>query len=150
MKRAFVVAGLAVAASAASCLVPPKAEPSPPPDQRGRPPNLAHPRGPVTKPPPFNGFMRGMNLGNALDAPKEGAWGVTLDERHFEAYAKAGFDHVRLPVRFSAHAANDPPFRIDEAFLARVDWAIDQALAHQLNIIIHLHHFDELMKQPGR
>ncbi len=150
MKRAFVVAGLAVAASAASCLVPPKAEPSPPPDQRGRRPNLAHPPGSVKKPPPFNGFMRGMNLGNALDAPKEGAWGVTLEERHFEAYAKAGFDHVRLPVRFSAHAANEPPFRIDEAFLLRVDWAIDQALSYDLRVIVDLHHYEELMKEPDR
>jgi len=104
----------------------------------------------VKKPPPLDGFMRGMNLGNALDAPKEGEWGVTLDTRHFEAYATAGFDHVRLPVRFSAHAANSAPFRIDEAFLARVDWAIDQALSHDLRIIIDLHHYEALMKEPDR
>src|SRR4051812_38219956 len=30
-------------------------------------------------------LARGMNLGNALDAPNEGDWGVTLSERYFDA-----------------------------------------------------------------
>ena len=150
MKSTFVLV-FAVAASAASCLVPPKPEPAAlRPDERGRPPNLAHPTGAVKKQPPLDGFMQGMNLPNGLDASKEGEWGVTLDVRHFEAYAKAGFDHVRLPVRFSAHTAQSPPFRIDEDFLRRVDWAIDQALSHNLKVILDLHHYEELMKEPDR
>lgn len=28
---------------------------------------------------------RGINLGNALEAPKEGEWGLTLEEGYFEA-----------------------------------------------------------------
>jgi len=148
--RLFFLLVFAGGAGAASCLVPPKAEPRLLPDPSGRPPNLAHPRDEAKTQPPLIGFMRGMNLGNALDAPKEGEWGVTLEGRHFEAYAKAGFDHVRLPVRFSAHAANQPPFRIDESFLLRVDWAIDQALSHGLRIIIDLHHYEALMKEPDR
>src|SRR5688572_7866012 len=50
---------------------------------------------------PLPGFKRGLNLGNGLDAPQEGAWGTTLSEKHFEMAASAGFDHVRLPVRFT-------------------------------------------------
>src|SRR5258708_5592969 len=53
-------------------------------------------------------LRRGMNLGNALDAPNEGAWGVVLGASDFVAARQAGFDHVRLPVRFSAHAASSP------------------------------------------
>ena len=37
----------------------------------------------VTKAAPLPGFMRGINLGNGLDAPHEGEWGVVLKERHF-------------------------------------------------------------------
>ncbi len=48
---------------------------------------------------PVPGFMRGINLGNALDAPQEGAWGVTLEEKHFAMAKAAGLDHIRLPVR---------------------------------------------------
>ena len=92
--------------------------------------------------------MRGMNLGNALEAPKEGAWGVTLDVAHFEAYSKEGFDHVRMPVKFSAHIDKSAPFTVEPSFFARVDWAIDQALSHNLSIIVDLHHYDELINEP--
>jgi len=89
-----------------------------------------------------------MNLGNGLDAPSEGDWGVVLSERHFELVAAAGFDHVRLPVRFSAHARLDSPYTIQEPFFRRVDWAIDQALSRRLSVIVDLHHYVELMASP--
>ena len=94
------------------------------------------------------GFMRGINLGNGLDAPTEGAWGVHLSEAHFELAKAAGLDHVRLPVRFSAHAGQAAPYTIDEAFFQRVDWAVDQATSHGLSVIVDLHHYEELMKEP--
>jgi endoglucanase len=102
----------------------------------------------VTPSEPVLGFMRGINLGNALDAPSEGAWGVRLQPSHFAMAKAAGLDHVRLPVRFSAHAELKAPFTIEEALLKRVDWAIDQAAEHGLSIIIDLHHYEELMKKP--
>jgi endoglucanase len=40
---------------------------------------------------------RGVNLGNALDAPEEGAWGFTLKEEYFQAIKDAGFNSVRIP-----------------------------------------------------
>ena len=98
---------------------------------------------------PLPGFMRGINLGNALDAPKEGAWGVTLEPGHFALAKAAGLDHVRLPVRFSAHAAAEAPFTVEPELFARVDWALAQAAAHGLSIIVDLHHYEELMKQPN-
>ena len=98
---------------------------------------------------PVPGFMRGINLGNALDAPTEGAWGVTLQPAHFAMAKAAGLDHVRLPVRFSAHAAQAAPFTVEPALFARVDWAIAQAKEHGLSVIVDLHHYEELMKQPN-
>jgi endoglucanase len=93
-------------------------------------------------------LRRGMNLGNALDAPREGEWGVVLDASDFVSYKRAGFDHVRLPVRFNAHAAAAAPFTVDADFFARVDWAIDQALANGLAVVVDFHHYIELMKSP--
>src|SRR5215471_5235601 len=46
---------------------------------------------------PLPGFMRGINLGNALEAPREGAWGVTLTPEHFKMAKAKGLDHVRVP-----------------------------------------------------
>jgi endoglucanase len=93
-------------------------------------------------------LRRGINVGNALDAPTEGAWGPGLDAPLFDAIAAAGFDHVRIPVRFSAHAASSPPFAVDEAFFRRVEWAVDQAQARGMMAIVDLHHYEELTKQP--
>src|SRR5262249_48597152 len=91
---------------------------------------------------------RGINLGNALEAPKEGAWGVTLQAEYFKTIKDAGFASVRLPVKWSAHAQADAPYTIDPKFAARGDWAIDQALANQLNIIVNVHHYDEMASRP--
>lgn len=91
---------------------------------------------------------RGINLGNALDAPNEGEWGVTLKSEYFQAIKEAGFDTVRLPVKWSNHALNLTPYTIDPKFAARVDWAVDQALANKLNIIINVHHFDQMDAAP--
>src|SRR4051812_17080744 len=93
---------------------------------------------------------RGINLGNALEAPREGAWGVTLRAEYFRAIKEAGFDTVRLPVNWSAHAGAEAPYTIDPTFAARVDWAIDQALAHRLNIIVNVHHYGEMDADPDR
>jgi len=91
---------------------------------------------------------RGINSGNALDAPKEGAWGVMLDERFFTDVAAAGFDHVRIPIRFNAHAAAAAPYTVDDEFFRRVDWAIEQTTSRRMTAIIDFHHYEELMKDP--
>jgi endoglucanase len=93
---------------------------------------------------------RGINLGNALEAPTEGDWGVTLKEEHFRAIKEAGFQTVRLPTRWSAHAKAEAPYLLDANFVARVDWAIDQALKNKLNIIVNVHHYDELGADPDK
>lgn len=40
------------------------------------------------------------------------------------------------------------PYTIDAAFAQRVDWAIDQAIANQLNIVVNVHHFGEMDADP--
>lgn len=91
---------------------------------------------------------RGVNLGNALDAPKEGDWGVVLKEEFFDAIKTAGFESIRLPVRWSAHALTEAPYTIDPAWFARVDWAIDQSLKRGLPVIVDLHHYREIYANP--
>jgi endoglucanase len=93
---------------------------------------------------------RGINLGNALEAPREGAWGVTLKPEYFTAIKKAGFATVRLPVKWSAHGLAEAPYTVDPKFAERVDWAIDQALANQLNIVVNVHHYNEMDANPDQ
>jgi endoglucanase len=93
-------------------------------------------------------LQRGVNLGNMLEAPKEGEWGLTIQEEYFDLIKEAGFDFVRLPVRWNSHAEENPPFAIDPAFFARVDEVLGWALDHDLAIIIDFHHYEEMATDP--
>jgi endoglucanase len=139
-----VVGGLLAPATA--CVSPPSAAPSARPNlpQQSSP----EPAERASPPPNQPKLLHGMNFGNALDAPHEGDWGVVLDEQDFSRVHAAGFDHVRLPVRFSAHALASSPYTIDDEFFRRVDWAIARALASDLAIIVDMHHYEELMSEP--
>ncbi|MEQ4300573.1 glycoside hydrolase family 5 protein [Plantactinospora sp. B6F1] len=88
-----------------------------------------------------------MNFGNALDAPP--GEGLELSERYFEAVRQAGFDTVRLPARWAGHAARTAPYPIDPVFFARVDRAVGLALAHELAVVLDLHHFHEMQDDPA-
>lgn len=102
---------------------------------------------------------RGVNLGNALEGPREGEWGLTLEAEFFELIAEAGFDHVRVPVRWSAYAGLTAPFEIPEGvdptvpnadnIWQRVDWVIEQAEANGLMVMLNMHHYDEIFESPA-
>jgi len=87
---------------------------------------------------------RGVNFGNMLEAPSEGAWGLTVTDDFINKAAIAGFTAVRLPVRWSNHASAEAPFTIDGAFMARVDSIVDKLLAKDLVVILNMHHYRQL------
>lgn len=91
---------------------------------------------------------RGVNFGNALEAPKEGQWGMTIKDEYFAKIKAAGFDSVRLPVKWSAHCGKTAPFKIEPAFFTRIDHLLDQAEKAKLNVVLNIHHFDEIDKTP--
>jgi endoglucanase len=93
---------------------------------------------------------RGINFGNALEAPREGAWGLTLEEDYFERIKKAGFRSVRVPICWSAHAAAEAPYEIDADFFKRIDWVVEQALSRDLVAVLNVHHFDDLCRDPDK
>jgi endoglucanase len=92
---------------------------------------------------------RGINLGNMLEAPRKRAWAANLTERDFQLIADAGFNSVRIPIRWSDYAGEDAPYTIDSDFFERVDWAIEQALSRGLVVIINIHHYHEFMDAPA-
>ena len=96
-------------------------------------------------PAPFP-MRRGVNLGNALEAPNEGDWGYRIEPAHVIAIRDAGFDGIRVPVRWSAHADRSGVVRPD--FLVRVAAIVDQALALGLSVQLDCHHYDDLIANP--
>jgi endoglucanase len=87
---------------------------------------------------------RGVNFGNMLDAPNEGDWGLTVRDEFIDAAAQAGFASVRLPVRWSNHAAATAPFTIDPQFFARVESVVDKLLAKGLYVVLNMHHYHQI------
>jgi endoglucanase len=92
---------------------------------------------------------RGINLGNALEAPVEGEWGITIREEYFDVIKSAGFNSVRIAVRWSAHARADKPYTMDADFFNRTDEVIAQALARGFVVILTMHHYNELYADPA-
>ena len=106
---------------------------------------------PIMETDPFQQNLklaRSMNLGNMLEAPAEGEWGLNLQADYFPTIAAAGFTAVRLPVRWSIHADTAAPYTLEPVFLDRVNWAIDLALASHLAIVVDIHHYTEMLTQP--
>lgn len=109
---------------------------------------------PTNTPIPAPTLQRGVNLGNMLEAPNEGEWGLTVQEEYFDLIKKAGFDFVRLPVNWKAHTTyvgyddGGVAYEIDPKFFARVDEVVDWALERDLVIIIDFHNYDEMMSEP--
>jgi endoglucanase len=92
---------------------------------------------------------RGINFGNALEAPNEGEWGFSLREEYFRLVKSKGFNSVRIPIKWSAHTSDSTPYTIEENFFERVDWAIEQSLANNLMVMINMHHYDEIFVNPA-
>jgi endoglucanase len=93
---------------------------------------------------PESPIGRCLNISNALEAPREGEWGYVIDLADIDRIADAGFDTIRLPVRWSAYTAEVPPFGIKTKFLKRVDTVINYALERDLKVILNVHHYDAL------
>ena len=93
---------------------------------------------------------RGISFGNALDVPEGGERALRIEGRYFDAVRDAGFDTVRLPVKWSAHAAGSPPYRIPAGCFARVDRVVEGALDRGLDVVLNVHHYDELCADPDR
>ena len=92
----------------------------------------------------FEKLGAGVNFGNMLDAPYEGAWGSRVKDDYPALVKQAGFGHVRLPVRWSAHAGRDASAQIDPVFMARVDEVVDRLLAQGLMVVLDMHHYRQL------
>ncbi len=102
----------------------------------------------------------GVNLGQALEAPREGDWGFEIEADFFPLIADAGFGHVRVPINWAAYADTSAPYLIPDGndptvnhpdysnIWDRIDWVVDLADQNDLMVIINVHHYEELHLDP--
>lgn len=89
---------------------------------------------------------RGINMGNAFEAPSETAWGNPWRPEYFRIMSELGFTHVRVPIRWEPadRSMATSPYTIYPTFLNRIKQVVDTALKYKLHIIINMHHHDAL------
>ncbi len=81
----------------------------------------------------------GWNLGNTMEPPSgEGAWGPPASQALINGVAAAGFNTVRLPVSWDAHA-NQTTYKIDPVWMARVKQVVDWCFARNLTVVLNCH-----------
>jgi endoglucanase len=91
-----------------------------------------------------------INMGNHLEADSESSWGgKRVEAADFARIAAAGFDTVRLPVRWANKTGEGPDYTVDPAWLDRVTEVVDQALAANLNVVLNSHNFEALHADPA-
>ncbi|WP_249171854.1 glycoside hydrolase family 5 protein [Erythrobacter sp. JK5] len=91
-----------------------------------------------------------VNMGNSLEPPTENGWGgEPIAAEDFARIKAAGFDTIRLPVRWHARSRSEAPYTVDPEWMTRVRQIVDWALDADLNVILNSHHFDPIHVDPA-
>ena len=95
-------------------------------------------------------FRHGVNLGDYLESsPKYFGRGVVVSAGEIAQIKQQGFDHVRVPIGWHNYAGPAPDFVLSPEIFGRVDFIITNAINSGLAVIINIHHFNELDKNPA-
>ncbi len=94
-------------------------------------------------------FQHGVNLGDYLEAWPRGSWNLTVAASEFAQMKKEGFDHVRVPIGWHHYAGPAPDFTLSPDIFSKVDFCVTNALENKLAVMINIHHFNELDRDPA-
>ena len=91
-----------------------------------------------------------MQIGMADNSIKaETAWGnPVVTKKVIKAVKEAGFNAVRIPVRWQCHITNAAAMSIDKAWMARIKEVVGWCLQNDLKVIINTHHDKWLEGRP--
>nr|WP_302617489.1 glycoside hydrolase family 5 protein [uncultured Prevotella sp.] len=79
----------------------------------------------------------------------ETAWGnPVVTKKMIQAVKKAGFNAIRIPIRWQCHITNAQAMSIDKAWIARIKEVVGWCLDNDLKVIINVHHEKWLESRP--
>ena len=116
----------------------------------------------------WNKDVVGWNLGNEFECSAPGqdgesmqignpdgsihaetAWGnPVVTKKMIQAVKKAGFNAIRIPIRWQCHITNAQAMSIDKAWIARIKEVVGWCLDNDLKVIINAHHEKWLEGRP--
>lgn len=85
----------------------------------------------------------GWNLGNTFDATgaDETSWGNPRVTKDFiQQISKQGYKSIRIPITWDQRMGEGPDYRIDSAFMDRVEEVVNWSLDAGLYVMINVHH----------
>ena len=92
-------------------------------------------------------MFAGWNMGNSLEAYRNGSldtetsWGnPKITKAMIDAVANAGFNAIRIPVRWYPHFIDTDKALVDEAWINRVKEVVGYCLNNDMFVIINTHH----------
>jgi endoglucanase len=94
-------------------------------------------------------FRHGINFCNYLEAPRGEDWGASYTKEDFRHAKAEGFDHVRLPIAWQHYAGAGPDYTLTDEIFRKADALVDAAVKEGLNVIVDIHHFDQLSAKPS-
>ncbi len=79
----------------------------------------------------------GINIGNTMECPGgEGDWSMPINETYVAALANMGFNAVRIPCAWDAHAKDGV---IDASWLDRVDEVVGWVIGNNMYALLNTH-----------
>ncbi len=116
----------------------------------------------------WNENVVGWNLGNQLECSAPGQDGESMQigmadnsinsetswsnpkvtKKTIKAIKDAGFNAIRIPIRWQCHITNASAMSIDKAWIKRVKEVVDWCLSNDLKVIINTHHDKWLEGRP--
>ncbi len=91
---------------------------------------------------------RGVNV-LGYDAIWKNPKKARFEVKHFKLIREAGFQTVRINLHALQRMGKAPDYRLPDAWLKTLDWAIENALAEGLNVILDLHNYNDVAKDPA-
>ena len=71
-----------------------------------------------------------------------------FQSKHFQLLKEAGFQSVRVNLHAFGHMGPGPDWTLAPAWLATLDWVVREARAQGLLVILDLHNFNEMGRDP--
>ena len=72
-----------------------------------------------------------------------------MQDHHYRLIKEAGFDSVRINLYPFRDAHVGPDDRMSEAWFQTLDWAVGQALANRLLVVLDLHEYEAMGRDPA-
>ncbi len=91
---------------------------------------------------------RGVNI-LGYDPIWDNAKDARFTARHFKLIRDAGFQSVRINLHALQRMGPAPGYVLDPKWLATLDWAVKNALANGLMVVLDLHNYNDVAADPA-